>query len=120
MKKSLAWAVLATLILGGALVGCGEKAAEPATEPAAAAPAATEGETGAMNDAAPATGGMENASVVDFTNDKGEVVCPVMNTVIPDKSKAVGHQDVDGKRYYFCCGGCPDEFAADPTKFAKK
>ena len=117
MKRTYAWVVLATLILGGALVGCGEKAAEPAAEPAAAAPAATEGETGAKNET---EGGMQNAAVVDYTNDKGEIECPVMHTVIADKSKAVGHQDVDGKRYYFCCGGCPDTFAADPTKFAHK
>ncbi|MCB8932205.1 MAG: YHS domain-containing protein [Chthonomonadaceae bacterium] len=64
--------------------------------------------------------GMQNASVVDYTNDKGEIVCPVMGTVIKDKTKAVGYQDVDGKRYYFCCDGCPEDFKADPQKYIAK
>ncbi|MCC7102466.1 MAG: YHS domain-containing protein [Fimbriimonadaceae bacterium] len=40
-----------------------------------------------------------------------------MGTVIEDKDKAVGHQDHNGKRYYFCCGGCPDQFKDNPSKF---
>jgi YHS domain-containing protein len=39
--------------------------------------------------------------------------------------KAIGYRDakmqIDGKdemvRVYFCCGGCPDKFDADPAKF---
>ena len=27
--------------------------------------------------------------------------------------------DYKGNRYYFCCGGCPGQFKADPAKFAK-
>lgn len=56
--------------------------------------------------------------LADFTNEKGEIVCPVMGTVITDKSKAVGTYDYEGKRYYFCCGGCPEMFEADPAKYA--
>ena len=111
MKLPIVWAALATLVMAGALVGCGEKAAEPATAPPAATPS-----KGAMNDT---SGGMENASIVDYTNDKGEVICPVKGDVIPDKTKTVDHQDYKGKRYYFCCAGCPEEFKADPAKFAK-
>ncbi len=55
---------------------------------------------------------------VDFTNDQGKVVCPVMGTAMDDKSKAVGHQDYEGKRYYFCCGDCPSKFEANPAKYS--
>jgi YHS domain-containing protein len=27
--------------------------------------------------------------------------------------------DYKGKRYFFCCNGCPQEFKANPAKFAK-
>ena len=53
-----------------------------------------------------------------YTNKDGELICPVMGTTIASKDDAIGYQDHDGKRYYFCCGGCPDQFKADPDKFA--
>jgi YHS domain-containing protein len=34
-------------------------------------------------------------------------------------NKAV-HADHEGKRVYFCCGGCIDEFKKDPAKYVKK
>jgi YHS domain-containing protein len=57
---------------------------------------------------------------VAFTNDKGELVCPVMKSVIASESSSVGFQDFEGKRYYFCCDGCPQVFKKDPAKWAKK
>ena len=27
--------------------------------------------------------------------------------------------DYKGRRYFFCCAGCPDAFKADPAKYAK-
>lgn len=54
-----------------------------------------------------------------FTNEKGELMCPVMKTVIKSKEDAVGFADHDGVRYYFCCDGCPEQFKADPSKYAK-
>lgn len=54
-----------------------------------------------------------------FTNEQGELVCPVQGDVIPSPEKAAGFQDYEGKRYYFCCAGCPEAFAADPEKYAK-
>lgn len=56
---------------------------------------------------------------VAYTNEKGELVCPVLGDVIPSADKAAGFQDYKGKRYYFCCAGCPEKFAADPEKYAK-
>ncbi|MGI8924771.1 MAG: hypothetical protein ACR2HJ_12220 [Fimbriimonadales bacterium] len=56
------------------------------------------------------------ATPVVFKNDAGQIVCPVMGSTTDEKS-AVGHQDHNGKRYYFCCGDCPEQFKADPAKF---
>lgn len=57
------------------------------------------------------------ATLVDFTNAEGQTICPVAGDVISDKSKAVGHEDYNGKTYYFCCGGCPEAFHANPAKY---
>ncbi|MBX3117447.1 MAG: YHS domain-containing protein [Fimbriimonadaceae bacterium] len=83
------------------IVGC----SQPADTPSPA-----KGEDSAASTPVPST-------PAAFTNDKGQILCPVMGTVVEDKSKAVGYQDYNGKRYYFCCGSCPDEFKADPAKF---
>ena len=42
--------------------------------------------------------------------------CPIMGNPI-SKSLYVDHE---GKRVYFCCGGCPARFKADPEKYIKK
>ncbi|GEM_PF-2178885 len=53
----------------------------------------------------------------DGTRQVGEVTkCPVTGklfTVANDSPKA----DLDGKTYYFCCGGCVDKFKANPAKY---
>lgn len=43
--------------------------------------------------------------------------CPVMGEIITNKNHYV---DYKGKRIYFCCAGCPDEFKKDPEKYMKK
>ncbi len=40
-------------------------------------------------------------------------VCPIMGKPANDKTDFV---DFKGVRYAFCCAGCPDTFAKDPTK----
>jgi YHS domain-containing protein len=92
-----------TALFAFVVAGCGQPA-EPATPEGGTAPTTT---TEAPVESTPAA----------FTNEKGEIVCPVMGTVIENKDKAVGYQDHNGKRYYFCCGGCPDQFKDDPAKF---
>jgi len=67
----------------------------------------------------PATETTETGTTVAYTNEKGELICPVLGDVIPSADKAAGFQDYEGKRYYFCCAGCPETFAADPAKYAK-
>ena len=42
--------------------------------------------------------------------------CPVMAGKIDKKI----HADYKGKRVYFCCSGCLDEFKKDPDKYIKK
>ena len=51
-----------------------------------------------------------------FSNDEGVAVCPVMNSEVNDV-EGMAHQDYEGTRYYFCCDGCPEAFAADPDKY---
>ena len=43
--------------------------------------------------------------------------CPVMGEVITSKEHYV---DYRGKRIYFCCAGCPEEFNRDPEKYFQK
>ena len=50
------------------------------------------------------------------------VKCAVMtsNTVnIKAATEKKMFADYKGNRYFFCCGGCPGQFKADPAKFAK-
>lgn len=42
--------------------------------------------------------------------------CPVQGGPI---NKEV-YVDYNGKRIYFCCDGCPQEFMKDPPKYMKK
>lgn len=48
--------------------------------------------------------------------------CPVMKMSKVDIAKATKSKmfaDYKGRRYFFCCAGCPEAFAANPAKFAK-
>jgi len=42
--------------------------------------------------------------------------CPVLGGKINEKIFV----DYQGKRIYFCCSGCIDEFKKDPEKYLKK
>ena len=96
-------ALAATALLGVLISGCGQ-ASSPTSDSTA---------TSSASKAAP------QVEPVSFTNEKGEILCPVTGDVIADRSKAVGHQDFEGKRYYFCCAGCPETFAKNPGKYAE-
>ena len=45
-------------------------------------------------------------------------VCPVMGTAITITKDTLS-AEYNGKIYYFCCSGCPEEFKTNPDKFAK-
>jgi len=51
-----------------------------------------------------------------------KIACAVMpgNKVdIATATKNHMYADYKGNRYFFCCGGCPSTFKANPAKFAK-
>jgi YHS domain-containing protein len=50
------------------------------------------------------------------------IACAVMPSNKVDVAKATKNHmyaDYKGKRYFFCCSGCPDAFKANPAKYAK-
>lgn len=102
-------------IVAAFVAGCTQNAADTAEN---APPPAKADATSDQSPAMPEDKGGA-AMLVDFTNDKGELVCPVSGDVIASKDAAAGHQDYNGKRYYFCCGACPPAFEKDPDKFAE-
>ncbi len=58
--------------------------------------------------------------LVVFRNENGDIVCPVMGTVIPSTDKAAGgSRDYKGKRYYFCCAECAPKFDQNPDAYAE-
>lgn len=72
----------------------------------------------------PAPGGAQpsngaSAEPVAYMED-GKIVCPVMKGVEISNTDGKKYQDYEGVRYYFCCDGCPEKFAADPAKYAAK
>jgi YHS domain-containing protein len=54
-----------------------------------------------------------------YKNAEGKLACPVMDVAIESEDAAFSHIDHEGKRYFFCCNGCPEVFKKDPKKFAK-
>lgn len=62
--------------------------------------------------------GWSNATASDRaassgTPGKKQTVCPVMGGAINTNI----YVDHEGKRIYFCCGGCPAEFKKNPKKY---
>ena len=51
------------------------------------------------------------------------LLCAVMPDDKVDVAKATKEkmfQDYKGRRYFFCCAGCPDAFKKNPGKYIKK
>ena len=49
------------------------------------------------------------------------LTCAVMTGNKVDVAAAIekkAYADYEGRRYFFCCGGCPEAFKKDPAKFA--
>ena len=55
-----------------------------------------------------------------YANSEGTAICPVTGYEIPNTETAIGHQDLDGVRYYFCCSSCPESFEKDPEMHLEK
>lgn len=117
MNSKNLWIVALLVTLGAVLFwGCNQS-----EKPTDNQPPSDSTSTTAPEQPAPEPGvGNSTTEPVAYTNEKGEIVCPVMGTVIESKDKAVGYQDYNGVRYYFCCDGCPEQFKKDPDKYAKK
>lgn len=90
IQISIAVLLVGVLIVG--LAGCSDdKSAEP-------------------NTTAAVGGTSETTSVTQTT-------CPIMVGRPIDKAVSTDYQ---GKKVYFCCGGCIKKFNAEPDKFAKE
>ena len=51
-----------------------------------------------------------------------ELHCPVMTASKVNIKDATGKKmfaDYKGRRYFFCCAGCPPAFKKEPAKYAK-
>ena len=51
-----------------------------------------------------------------------KVHCPIMTKNAVDIATATKNKlyaDYKGRRYFFCCGGCPATFSANPDKYKK-
>lgn len=90
-RLSVIVVAIAMLATAVVLSGCGEQEPQEATPTPAAETAAQE---------QPIT----------------QETCPVMGGEI-DKDIYVDYQ---GRRIYFCCPGCPEEFQKDPEKYIEK
>jgi YHS domain-containing protein len=61
-------------------------------------------------------------SAAAFAGPTKTISCAVMSGNKVDIAKATkshSYADYKGNRYFFCCGGCPAEFKANPAKYAK-
>jgi YHS domain-containing protein len=94
-------AILAALCAAFALGCAGEPAPAPEAE---AAPAAAAAEFNSTEEAARV-----------FVNAGGRALCPIMNVVIASVEDAVGHADIEGVRYYFCCEACLKTAKENPS-----
>jgi YHS domain-containing protein len=62
-------------------------------------------------------------TVAAFADGKDkEIKCAVQGWKISIAQATKDHMfaDYKGRRYFFCCSGCPEEFKANPAKFAPK
>jgi YHS domain-containing protein len=74
--------------------------------------------TSAPNPAADADG---RDNLMGGGSSDATTTCPVMvgSPVDTAVAEAAGlYRDYEGKRYYFCCGGCGPAFDSDPAKYA--
>jgi YHS domain-containing protein len=62
-----------------------------------------------------------SADPVKYTKmpEKEALFCPIEKQKLSGYMAAGSYRDYEGVRYYFCCDGCPTDFAKDPAKYAK-
>ncbi len=111
-----AWACVLAVSVGmmALVIGCSSKTeAQPAT--AKMHEQHTEG-SATSTDEHSGHGSMSKADVAAAPEAIAQKTCPVMGGAI-DEKHFVEHE---GRRVYFCCGGCDDTFAKDPAKYLAK
>lgn len=68
-----------------------------------------------------AVAGVASAQTKERTKAPTSIACAVTKEKL-DVAKATKdhmYADYKGKRYFFCCAGCPETFRKDPAKYAK-
>jgi YHS domain-containing protein len=70
---------------------------------------------GASPDPIPAKASVATTPEATAPVGTAQTICPIMGGKI---NKAI-FADYQGKRVYFCCGGCPAVFKKDPAKYVK-
>ena len=70
------------------------------------------------------SGAQTQTKTIKKTADKTptEISCEVMpddKLNIKEATAAKRFRDYKGRRYFFCCEGCPKKFDKDPAKYAK-
>ncbi len=78
----------------------------PSDEAPAEGTPAPETETTMTDDSSTPAGESGDMEMAVFRDKDGDIVCPMMGAKISDPSKAVGHVDYEGVRYYLCCDAC--------------
>jgi len=117
MNKFAFSTIVLTIVLTFGLIACTPPAESgDANTPAPSGTEEKPADEGSTSSTSTETGATEPpAYMVD-----GKLTCPVMGASIESKEKAVGYQDHEGTRYYFCCDMCPDAFKKEPDKYVKK
>ena len=106
MNAKKTYLVIAVLFAGVILFnGC--KKSEPA--PPATPAATTQGHEGHQHDAA-------STEPAEQTVAAEQTTCPVMGGAI-DKNIFIEYK---GKKVYFCCPGCEEQFKKEPEKYIAK
>ena len=120
------WMVMA--VAGLMLGGCGKTATDVETVPEPV-PAGTpsddnpsgqsastmpheSGEMAGMDHESGEMAGMDHDAAVPEGTDKADI-CPIEHTKITGKT---AFADYNGRRFYFCCKGCPKEFLEHPDQ----
>jgi YHS domain-containing protein len=105
-RRSSLVIAIATFVFGvAALIVVGCQSNTPSDSPTAKTPVAEK---------------QKVAQLAAYRDDQGRLICPVMGTVIASEDKAFDSYDHNGVRYYFCCGGCPEQFKANPEQYLRK
>ncbi len=87
---------------------------------APAEPEGTENETTETSSGTSTTQESGGTQLVEFRNEAGNLVCPLMNSEIKDESKVISWVEHEGTKYAMCCDACAEKGKEDPALVAEK